>query len=212
MSWSYAIRSFIPTPRVDHTQWRESSKVQAENLILANQIKRAEQETKTQQENNLHAIVQWARQLADEPKKCIVEQQTKQPEGSFVFPLCFQREETMQNILCWAKALDPTEQIKRILLSQDREISSEDIDYLYKRAIPSEIIQIIDNLSESERLTALLKLFSNRKANSYLENLVEKLENLGYSDPALTLKDDYARASCLGEEELAAWCGVPQHN
>jgi hypothetical protein len=186
--------------------------VEAERLILANQIKRSEQETKTQQENNRRAIVQWARQLADEPKKFVVEQQKKQPKGSFFFPLWFQREETMQNILCWAKALDPTEQIKKILTSKDFEISSQDLDCLSRRATPSEVVELILNLFPTDKYQALLKLFSNRKANSYLENLVEKLENLGYSDPALTLKDDYARASCLGEEELAAWCGVPQHN
>jgi hypothetical protein len=60
-------------------------------------------------------------------------------------------------------------------------------------------------------LTALLKLFSNRKANQYLVNLVKALE-LKYTDPALTHPDDSVRASSLSEEELAAWCGVPQHN
>ena len=201
MSWSPAIRSFIPNKRENHSLWRELYKAQAEKLIFASQRESAEQE------NNLRAIVQWARQLSESKEELRVEQRPRTKESS-TFPLWLQREETMQNILRWAKALDPTEQIKRILLSQDREISSEDIDYLYKRAIPSEIIQIIDNLSGSKKLTALQKLFSNRKANSYLENLVEKL---GYSDPALTLKDDYARAHCLDKKELDAWCGVPQH-
>jgi|694.fasta_scaffold17889_10 HSP90 family molecular chaperone len=211
MSWSYAIRSFIPTPRVDHTQWRESSKVQAENLIFASQRESAEQEAKTQQENNREAIVQGARQLSESKEELRVEQRPRTKESS-TFPLWLQREETMQNILRWAKALDPTEQIKKILTSKDFEISSQDLDCLSRRATPSEVVELILNLFPTDKYQALLKLFSNRKANSYLENLVEKLENLGYSDPALTLKDDYARASCLGEEELAAWCGVPQHN